>query len=126
MTDEKSAFLFIDNTFVENLDGVVQGVVPAKKVSHQPLIEKDRAWKEEWLIGGYVNVLYDEDEQHLQDVVRREPEIERSAWRKCGRTCLRRVAGRAPLNCTARGRATAKNPVGESIWQRSKRTGWSV
>ena len=62
MTDEKSAFPFIDNTYVENLDGVVQGVVPAKKVSHQPLIKKDRAWEEEWLIGGYVNVLHDEDE----------------------------------------------------------------
>ena len=62
MTDEKAAFLFIDNTLIENLDSVVQGVVPAKKASQQPLIEKDRAWEEEWLIGGYVNVLYDDDE----------------------------------------------------------------
>ena len=62
MTDEKSAFLFIDDASIESLDGVVQGVVPAKKVSPQPLIEKDRAWEDEWLIGSYINVLYDDDE----------------------------------------------------------------
>ena len=38
MTDEKSAFLFIDDDLIESLDNVVQGVVPAKKVSQQPLI----------------------------------------------------------------------------------------
>ena len=32
MTDEKAAFLFIDNTLIENLDGVVQGVVPARRL----------------------------------------------------------------------------------------------
>ena len=43
MTDEKSAFLFIDDAVIESLDNVVKGVVPAKKVSPQPLIEKDQA-----------------------------------------------------------------------------------
>ena len=62
MTDEKSAFLFIDDAFIENLDNVVKGVVPAKKVSQQPMIEKDQAWEEEWLIGSYINVMYDDDE----------------------------------------------------------------
>ena len=62
MTDEKSAFLFIDDASIESLDRVVQGVVPAKKVSPQPLIEKDRAWEDEWLIGSYINVLYDDEE----------------------------------------------------------------
>ena len=62
MTDEKSAFLFIDDEFIENLDNVAKGVVPAKKVSQQPLIEKDQAWEEEWLLGSYINVLYDDEE----------------------------------------------------------------
>ena len=62
MRDEKAAFLFIDDTFIENLDNVVQGVVPAKKVAPHPLLEKDRAWEEEWLIGSYINVLYDDEE----------------------------------------------------------------
>ena len=62
MTDEKSAFLFIDDASIESLDCVVQGVVLAKKVSPQPLIEQDRAWEDEWLIGSYINVLYDDDE----------------------------------------------------------------
>ena len=62
MTDDKSAFLFIDDACIESLDRVVQGVVPAKKVSPQPLIEKDRAWEDEWLIGSYINVTYDDDE----------------------------------------------------------------
>jgi hypothetical protein len=63
MTEEKAAFLFIDDTNIENLDGVVKGVVPAKKVSQGPLIKKDRAWEEEWLIGSYINVLYDDEEK---------------------------------------------------------------
>lgn len=33
MTDEKSAFLFIDDASIERLDNIAQGVVPAKKVS---------------------------------------------------------------------------------------------
>ena len=62
MTDEKSAFLFIDDTYIESLEGVVKGVVAAEKVSQQPLIEKDRAWEDEWMIGTYVNVIYDDEE----------------------------------------------------------------
>ena len=62
MTDEKSAFLFIDDAFIESLDNVAKGVVPAKKVSPQPLLEKDQAWEAEWLIGSYINVMYDDDE----------------------------------------------------------------
>ena len=62
MTDEKSAFLFIDDAYIERLDRVVKGVVAARKVSSQPLIERDRAWEDEWLIGSYINVIYDEEE----------------------------------------------------------------
>ena len=62
MTGEKQAFLFIDDTWIESLDNAVKGVIPAKKVSQQPLIEKDRAWEEEWHIGSYINVIYDDDE----------------------------------------------------------------
>ena len=62
MTGEKQAFLFIDDTWIESLDNAVKGVLPAKKVSQQPLIEKDRVWEEEWHIGSYINGIYDDDE----------------------------------------------------------------
>ena len=62
MTDGKSAFLFIDDTYIENLDSVARGVVPAEKVSQRPLIEKDQAWEDEWHIGSYINVMYDDEE----------------------------------------------------------------
>ena len=100
MTDEKAAFLFIDNTLIENLDGVVQGVVPAKKASQQPLIEKDRAWEEEWLIGGYVNVLYDDDEDIFKmwyGVGRRLSEARGDVADGLG---LRRIPRRDPLGKT--------------------------
>ena len=100
MTDEKAAFLFIDNTLIENLDSVVQGVVPAKKVSPQPLIEKDRAWEEEWLIGSYINVLYDDDENIFKMWYGVGRKIERSARRPSGRTGLRRLPRRDPLGKT--------------------------
>ena len=59
MKDEKSAFLFIDDTYIEDLDHVVRGVVAAKKVSQGPLLEKDQAWEDEWQFGSYINVMYD-------------------------------------------------------------------
>ena len=62
MTNGKSAFLFIDDTYIENLDSVAKGVVPAEKVSQRPLIEKDQAWEDEWHIGSYINVMYDDEE----------------------------------------------------------------
>lgn len=58
----KAAHLFIDDTHIESLGGLVKGVAPAQKVSPQPLIEQDRPWEEEWFIGSYVNVIYDEEE----------------------------------------------------------------
>jgi hypothetical protein len=57
-----AAFLFIDDTYIENLDRVERGVVPAKKVSQLPLLEIDQAWEKEWQIGSYINVMYDEEE----------------------------------------------------------------
>ena len=62
MTDEKTAFLFIDDTNIESLESVVKGVVSAEKVSPQPLIERDRAWEDEWVLGTYINVIYDDEE----------------------------------------------------------------
>ena len=59
---KKPAFLFIDDTWIERLDNVAKGVLPAKKVSQQPLIERDQAWEKEWLIGSYINVIYDDEE----------------------------------------------------------------
>ena len=58
----KPACLFIDDTHIERLEGVVRGVVPAEKVSPRPLIVKDQPWEEEWFIGCYINVIYDEEE----------------------------------------------------------------
>lgn len=62
MADEKTAFLFIDDTHVENFDNIERGVTAAEKVSTRPLIEKDQAWEKDWLIGSYINVIYDEED----------------------------------------------------------------
>ncbi len=62
MTDDKSAFQFIDDAHIEHLEGVVKGVVPAQKVSPQPLIETDRDWEDEWELGSYINVFHDDEE----------------------------------------------------------------
>ena len=62
MNSEKSAFLFIDNTSIDSLENVMKGVVPAEKISQEPLIGKDQPWEAEWLIGSYVNVIYDNED----------------------------------------------------------------
>ena len=62
MKSEKSAFLFIDDTWIDSLENVTKGVVPAEKISQEPLIGKDQPWEAEWLIGSYVNVIYDNED----------------------------------------------------------------
>jgi len=62
MTDTEFTCLFIDDTFIETLDGVAKGVAPAQKVSDQPLIEKDQPWEDQWRVGSYVNVIHDHEE----------------------------------------------------------------
>ena len=62
MTDKGTAYLFIDDAHIESLEGATKGVVPAQKVSDQPLIEKTAPWEEEWRIGSYINVIYDDEE----------------------------------------------------------------
>ena len=62
MTDKGTAYLFIDDAHIESLEDAAKGVVPAEKVSDQPLIEKDKPWEEEWRIGSYINVIYDDEE----------------------------------------------------------------
>ena len=62
MKSEKSAFLFIDDTWIDSLENVMKGVVPAEKISQEPLIGKDQPWEAEWLIGSYVNVIYDNED----------------------------------------------------------------
>jgi hypothetical protein len=62
MTDQRTAILFIDDTHIEKLDRVTRGVEPARKVSDKPLIVLDRSWEEEWTIGSYLNVLYDDEQ----------------------------------------------------------------
>ena len=46
MTDKGTAYLFIDDAHIESLEDAAKGVVPAEKVSDQPLIEKDKPWEE--------------------------------------------------------------------------------
>ena len=62
MNSEKSAFLFIDDTWIDSLENMMKGVVPAEKISQEPLIGKDQPWEAEWLIGSYVNVIYDNED----------------------------------------------------------------
>ena len=62
MTDKGFAYLFIDDTLIESLDGVAKGIVPAQKVSDQPLIDRDQPWEDGWGIGSYINVIYDDEE----------------------------------------------------------------
>ena len=60
----KVTYLFIDDSFIESLEGVVKGVIPAEKASDEPLIQNDQPWEDEWRIKrGYVNVIYDEEEE---------------------------------------------------------------
>ena len=62
MRKASSTYLFIDDTHLESLDRVRHGVVAATKVSPEPLIVRDRPWEDEWHLGSYVNVIYDEEE----------------------------------------------------------------
>jgi len=62
MEDKGSAYLFIDDTAIERLDGVVKGVVPAEKTSEEPLIGRDQPWEDQWIIGAYINAIHDEEE----------------------------------------------------------------
>ena len=54
--------MFIDDAFIESLEGIKKGVVPAEKVSDEPLIKSDQPWEKSWRMSGYVNVVYDEEE----------------------------------------------------------------
>ena len=59
---EKSAYLFIDDTHIQDLERVVKSVTPASKVSPKPLIKMDQPWEKEWVQGSYINVIYDAEE----------------------------------------------------------------
>ena len=63
MSTEELKYLFIDDTFIESMEGIKKGVVPAKKVSCEPLIELDQPWEKQWLLGSYSSVIYDEEEK---------------------------------------------------------------
>ncbi len=63
MSTEELKYLFIDDAFIESLEGIKKGVVPAKRVSPEPLIKNDQPWEKPWGgMGGYANVVYDEEE----------------------------------------------------------------
>ena len=62
MSQGKVTCLFIDDVFIESLEGLVKGVVPAEKVSDEPLIQHDQPWEDGWRMG-YVNIIYDEEEK---------------------------------------------------------------
>ncbi len=62
MNDKGLAYLFIDDVVVESLDGAAKGVVPAQKVSDEPVMMLDQPWEVEWEIDSYVNVIHDEAE----------------------------------------------------------------
>ncbi len=64
MSTEELKYLFIDDAFIESIEGIKKGVVPAEKVSVEPLIEKDQPWEKSWMTGEFffINVIYDEEE----------------------------------------------------------------
>ncbi|KKK78788.1 hypothetical protein LCGC14_2840050, partial [marine sediment metagenome] len=62
MSTEELKYLFIDDAFIESIEGIKKGVVPAEKVSDEPLIELDQPWEKQWRMSGYTNVIYDEEE----------------------------------------------------------------
>ncbi len=62
MSTEELKYLFIDDTFIESIEGIKKGVVPARKVSGEPLIELDQPWEKQWGMNGTVNIVYDEEE----------------------------------------------------------------
>lgn len=62
MTDHQLTYLFIDESKIEHLDNVVQGVGPATKIGDQPLLRCDQPWAKDWEFGGYTNVMYDADD----------------------------------------------------------------
>ena len=63
MSTEELKYLFIDDAFIESLEGIKKGVVPAKKVSDEPLIELDQPWEKQWVVGSGSTVVYDEEEK---------------------------------------------------------------
>jgi len=63
MSTEELSYLFIDDAFIESIEGIKKGVVPAEKVSDEPLIELDQPWEKQWLLGSYSSVIYDEEEK---------------------------------------------------------------
>ena len=63
MSTEELKYLFIDDAFIESIEGIKKGVVPAEKVSDGPLIENDQPWEKQWRMSGYTNVIYDEEEK---------------------------------------------------------------
>ena len=62
MSQNKVSCLFIDDDFIESTEGLVKGVLPAEKVSDEPLIKNDQPWEAGWRVS-YVNVIYDEEEK---------------------------------------------------------------
>ena len=58
-SDNRVSCLFIDDSFIESTEGLQKGVLPADKVSHEPLIKNDQPWEVGWRTS-YVNVIYDE------------------------------------------------------------------
>ena len=61
MNLENIACLFIDDEFIESMDGLSKGVEPAQKTSSTPLIQMDQPWDKDWKMG-YTNIIYDEEE----------------------------------------------------------------
>ena len=61
MNLENIACLFIDDEFIESMDGLSKGVAPAQKTSSTPLIQMDQPWDKDWKMG-YTNIIYDEEE----------------------------------------------------------------
>lgn len=62
MGRQELKYLFIDDAFIENLEGIKKGVVPAEKVSLEPLLELDQPWEKQWKMGMCPNAMYDEEE----------------------------------------------------------------
>ena len=62
MNDKGTAHLFIDDAIVEHVEGATRGVVPAEKVSPDPVLLADAPWERQWMLGAYTNVMYDAED----------------------------------------------------------------
>lgn len=64
MNPEELAYLFFDDGCIDTdtLENVTKGVVPAQRVSSEPILQKDQPWEKQWRFGSYINLIHDSED----------------------------------------------------------------